>query len=310
MSPPGAWPELPSWNATRETLHRWTQVVGKVRLALTPWTNHSWHVPLYVTPVGLTTGPVPHGARLFQIDLDFREHRLSVVAERETRHAALRAQSVAAFAAEVLATLDALGLGVEIHGAPNELPDATPFLDDHDHASYDRAAVEAFASALRHAHRVLTRFRAPFTGKASPVHFFWGSFDLAVSRFSGAAAPQHPGGIPNLPDWITREAYSHEVSSAGFWPGDADTPPLFYSYAVPQPGGFAEAPVEPAAARFDTALGEFVLPYAAVRSAPDPDAALLSFLETTYAAAAVGDAWHGLEAPAPAPARPRRLRPR
>ena len=305
------WPELLPWEPTRATLHRWTQVVGKVRLALTPWTNHSWHVPLYVTPRGLTTGPVPHGARLFQIDLDLSDHSVAISTDTEVQRLALRPQSVAAFTRELLGALDGLGVGVEIHGAPNEVEDAVPFLEDRDHASYDRAAVERFAASLRQAHRVLTAFRAPFVGKVSPVHFFWGSFDLAVTRFSGRAAPPLESSLPNLPGWINREAYTHEVSSVGLWLGDADHAPFFYSYAYPQPDGFAGAEVQPDAAHYDPDFGEFVLPYAAIAAASDPDGTLLAFCTSTYAAARRGvPAWDGLEAEAPEPARPRQLRPR
>lgn len=307
--PDAAWPALPPWDDTRDTLHRWTQIVGKVRLALTPWTNHSWHVPLYVTPRGLTTGPVPHGARLFQIDLDLVDHRLGVVTDEAGTGFALGPMSVATFHGRLMQALAEHGLGVEIHGSPNELEDATPFADDHVHAAYDAEAVAAFGAALRQAHRVLTAFRARFTGKSSPVHFFWGSFDLATTRFSGRPAPEHPGGIPNLPDWVAREAYAEEVSSAGFWPGQGDTPPMFYSYAYPEPEGFAGAAVRPEAARYDPNLGEFVLPYEAVRLGGD--GALVAFLEATYAAAAEREAaWDGLETGPPARARPRLLRPR
>jgi hypothetical protein len=298
-----SWPELPDWADTRDTLHLWTQIVGKIRLAQMPWTNHSWHATLAVTPRGLMTGAMPHGDRLFQIEFDLVEHRLVIEAERQRRELALRPQSVAAFYAEVMGTLDAMGLGVEIHGAPNEVPDAIPFAEDTVHASYDAAAAERFGAVLRHAHRVLVAFRARFVGKTSPVHFFWGSFDLAVTRFSGRPAPEHPGGIPNLPDWVTREAYAEEVSSVGFWPGDDTNGPLFYSYAYPAPEGFAEAEVRPLAARYEPSLYEFVLPYEAVREGGD--AALFAFAESTYEAAARLADWPELEAPAPPEARPR-----
>ena len=292
---PGAWPALPAldaWEDTRATLHLWTQIVGKVRLALTPWTNHSWHVPLYVTARGLTTSPVAHQTRVFQIDFDFVDHRLVVqTADGETRAFALAGHSVGSFYAELMGVLDELGLPVRIHGSPNEVPDAVPFAGDEAHASYDADAVYRFWRALVQADRVLRRFRAGFGGKCSPVHFFWGSFDLAVTRFSGRAAPPHPGGVPNLPDAVAREAYSHEVSSAGFWPGTGVGEAAFYSYAYPAPTGFDRAPVRPAGARFDATLGEFVLPYEAVRTAPDPDSALLDFLESTYDAAADLGGW-------------------
>ncbi|GAB5535574.1 MAG: DUF5996 family protein [Rubricoccaceae bacterium] len=298
-----AWPDLPDWSDTRTTLHLWTQIVGKIRLAQTPWTNHSWHVPLYVTPRGLTTSPMPHGARLFEIAFDFVEHQLVIDTDTERRTLPLRAQSVAAFHDELMERLRQLALAVEIHGSPNEVEDPIPFAEDTVHASYDAEAVERFGAALRQSHRVFTAFRAQFTGKTSPVHFFWGSFDLCVTRFSGREAPDHPGGIPNLPDWITREAYSEEVSSVGFWPGDAATGPLFYSYAYPGPEGFAAAPVQPEAASFYEPLGEFVLPYEVV--AEQGDKPLIAFAESTYEAAArLGD-WDELVTPAPPEARPR-----
>ena len=297
------WPALPDWTDARDTLHLWTQIVGKIRLAQTPWTNHSWHVPLYVTPRGLTTSAMPHGSRLFEIAFDFVEHQLVIDTDREQRVLPLRAQSVAAFHDELMDTLRQLELAVEIHGAPNEVADPIPFAEDTVHASYDAEAVERFGAALRQAHRVFTAFRAQFVGKVSPVHFFWGSFDLCVTRFSGRGAPEHPGGMPNLPDWITREAYSEEVSSVGFWPGDATVGPLFYSYAYPGPEGFAAASVRPEAARYDPDLYEFVLPYEAVRD--HGDAALIAFAESTYAAAAELADWSDLVAPAPAQARRR-----
>ncbi len=241
------WPSLPleGWEDTYATLHRWTQIVGKVRLAQTPWINHSWHVVLYPTGRGLTTGPIPHGERTFSIDFDFVGHRLLILAsDGAERSLPLRAQSVAAFYAEVLGGLEGLGLGVSIHGSPNELEDGTPFAEDHAHASYDPEAANRFWRVLAQSDRVFQRFRAGFVGKCSPVHFFWGSFDLAVTRFSGRTAPPHPGGIPNLPDWVVREAYSHKVSSCGFWPGGGPHPfPLFYSYAYPEPEGYKSATV-------------------------------------------------------------------
>ncbi|MEM1055249.1 MAG: DUF5996 family protein [Bacteroidota bacterium] len=296
------WPALPDWADTRDTLHLWTQIVGKIRLAHAPWTNHSWHSPLYVTPRGLTTSAIPHGTRLFSIDFDFVDHQLVIDAGHERRTFPLRAQSVAAFYEAVMSAMADLGLAVEIHGTPNEIPDPIPFAEDTVHASYDAEAAERFAASLQQAHRVLTAFRARFTGKSSPVHFFWGSFDLAVTRFSGRPAPEHPGGIPNLPDWITREAYSEEVSSIGLWYGDGTHGPLFYSYAYPPPEGFAEAPVRPEAARYEPALSEFVLPYESVRE--PGDAALVAFAESTYEAAARLADWDELETPPPAEARP------
>lgn len=288
------WPPLPyaDWQDTYRTLHLWTQIVGKVRLAQTPWLNHSWQAPLYLTARGLTTGPVSHGPRSFDVEFDFVEHRLQVRTETAVAALPLRPCSVAQFYAQVMETLQALGVPVRIHGAPNEMVEAVPFQEDRELRPYDGAAAHRFWRALLQADRVLKLFRTGFLGKASPVHFFWGSFDLAVTRFSGRAAPPHPGGVPHLPDQVAREAYSHEVSSAGFWPGGPGTPEaVFYSYAYPEPAGFRDAVVSPAPARFDATLGEFVLPYEAVRTAPDPDEALLAFLASTYAAAADAVGW-------------------
>ncbi|HLA64921.1 MAG TPA: DUF5996 family protein [Rhodothermales bacterium] len=307
--PADAWPPLPplaDWLDTVETLHRWTQIVGKVRLARTPLENHWWNVPLYVTARGLTTSAVPDGGRHFHIDFDFVDHRLVVgTSDGATESFALGALSVAAFYHALTEALEALGVQLRIWPVPVEIPGSVAsFPDDHAHAAYDADAVGRFWRALLQAHRVLTKFRARFLGKVSPVHFFWGGFDLAVTRFSGRAAPQHPGGIPNVGDWVMHEAYSHEVSSAGFWPGVGLGEAAFYAYAYPEPEGFRDAPVEPAAAYFHADLGEFVLPYEAVRTAPDPDAALLAFLQTTYDAGADLAAWDrpALERSAPAPA--------
>ena len=289
------WPELPleAWQDTAATLHLWTQIVGKIRLARTPWINHSWHVPLYVTSRGLTTSPMPYGAGTFDIDFDFIDHRV-VIRTSGGREGAvtLRPQSVSAFHRALFEELDRLGLAVTIHGSPNEVDPAIPFAEDETHAAYDAEFAHRFWLALLQADRVLRDFRASFIGKCSPVHFFWGSFDLAVTRFSGRPAPPHPGGIPNLPDRVVREAYSHEVSSAGFWPGGGPHPfPLFYSYAYPEPAGFAGAPVRPDGAFYSRDLREFVLPYDAVRTAASPDRALLAFLQSTYEAAAGLGGW-------------------
>lgn len=303
-----SWPALPfaAWSETRATLHLWTQVVGKVRLVQSPWTNHSWHVPLYVTPRGLTTSAIPHGERIFSIDFDFIDHRLVIqTSDGGVGALALRPQSVAGFYAEVMAALGDLGVPVRVHTTPNEIPDAIPFDRDHVHAAYDAAAATRFWRALIQVERLFSRFRARFVGKCSPVHFFWGSFDLAVTRFSGRGAPPHPGGVPNMPDWVARDAYSHEVSSAGFWPGaEAFPEAVFYSYAYPEPAGFREHPMTPAAARFDDGLGEFILPWEAVRASADPDATLLAFLQRTYEAAADRAGWDraALEAALPPPA--------
>lgn len=295
MRAPDAWPSLPleAWEDTFATLHRWMQIVGKIRLKQTPWINHGWHVVLYVTTRGLTTSPIPYDERTFEITFDFLDHRLRVQAsDGGERAIPLRARSVAEFYHELLGTLDEMGLGVTIHGSPNELEDATPFAEDHSHHAYDPEYAARCWRILVQADRVMTRFRARFAGKCSPVHFFWGSFDLAVTRFSGRPAPVHPGGIPHLPDWITREAYSHEVSSCGFWPGGGPHPfPLFYSYAYPEPEGFSSARVEPEGAFYSSELREWVLPYDAVRAAPSPEVTLLAFLETTYAAAAELGRW-------------------
>jgi uncharacterized protein DUF5996 len=290
-----SWPALPYdvWSDTYATLHLWTQVVGKIRLMLSPWTNHSWHVTLYVTSRGLTTSPIPHGRRTFSIDFDFIDHGLVLAtSDGDVRTLPLRPRTVADFYAEVMAALAELGVPVHIHTMPNEIPDAIPFEHDHQHAAYDAPAVTRFWRALIQVDRVFKTFRARFVGKCSPVHFFWGSFDLAVTRFSGRPAPPHPGGVPHMPDWVAREAYSREVSSAGFWPGGAAVPEaVFYSYAYPEPPGFRDGAVAPAAARFDAALGEFVLPYEAVRTSADPDATLLAFLQATYEAAAERGHW-------------------
>jgi hypothetical protein len=285
-----AWPELSfaALQPTAETLQLWTQIVGKVRLACTPWLNHSWHVPLYVSARGLTTGLIPHGAVGFDMTFDFIAGALAIrVSDGGEAHVTLKAGSVAEFHAAVLEALAGLGVQVAIDGAPNEIADATPFAKDTRARPYDPDAAREFWRALVQIDRVFSLFRTRFLGKCSPVHFFWGSFDLAVTRFSGRRAPLHPGGVPNLPDPVVREAYSHEVSSAGFWPGGGGVAePCFYAYAYPAPEGFSAAPVSPSSARFDTALGEFLLPYEAVRSAADPDAALTAFLQSTYAAAA------------------------
>ncbi len=289
------WPALPyeDWKDTLVTLHLWTQVVGKIRLAQSHWTNHSWHVPLYVTARGLTTSPIPYGTRTFELTFDFLDHRLRIeTGEGAAAGIALMPRSVADFHREVFARLTDLGIEVTIRTMPCEISNAIPFNQDGEHASYDAEQVTRFWRALLQADRVFKTFRARYIGKASPVHFFWGSFDLAVTRFSGRRAPPHPGGVPSLPDWVVREAYSHEVSSCGFWPGGEACPePVFYAYAYPPAEGFKEATVRPQAAQYHVALGEFVLPYEEVRLAPDPDAALLDFLQSTYEAAAELGSW-------------------
>jgi hypothetical protein len=288
------WPDLPfEWSATAGALHLWTQVVGKIRLVQTPWTNHSWHVPLYVTARGLGTSPIPYGGSAFEIDFDLLDHQLVIQSiDGEKRVMPLGAGSVSDFYGAVLDGLRGLHIDVRIHTTPNEVPDAIPFERDTQHRPYDRKYATRFWRALVQIDRVFKEFRSRFIGKCSPVHFFWGSFDLAVTRFSGREAPPHPGGVPNLPDWVAREAYSHEVSSAGFWPGGGGRDsPAFYSYAYPAPDGFSKAGVRPSGAFWSDPLGEFLLPYDDVRVASSPDEALLEFLQSTYDAAAEGAGW-------------------
>jgi hypothetical protein len=304
------WPDLEyrSWRDTAQTLQLWTQIVGKFRLKLTPWLNHGWQVPLYLTARGLGTSPIPVGNELVEIEFDFLAHRLLARSSRGDEGGfALAPQTVAEFYRQTVDLLGSLGVAVKINEMPNEVPSPIRFSRDRRHKSYDAAAAHRFWRALIQADRVFKLFRSGFLGKASPVHFFWGSFDLAVTRFSGRRAPLHPGGVPGLPDAVTREAYSHEVSSAGFWPGnDAYPRPAFYSYAYPEPPGFRERPMAPGG-RFEPSLGEFILPYDEVRRAADPDALLLDFLSTTYAAAADAGGWDRavLECPFGEPARVR-----
>ena len=285
-----AWPSLPleAWSETCATLHMWMQIVGKVRLAQCPWVNHSWHVTLYVTARGLTTSPIPYGTRTFQIDFDFIDHRLTVQSsDGGLGGFPLQPQSVAVFYRRLMEEMGKLDLHVDIHKKPNEVPDPIPFDQDESHAAYDREYANRFWQVLVQADRVFKEFRARFIGKCSPVHFFWGAPDLAVTRFSGRRAPEHPGGVPNLPDRVTREAYSHEVSSCGFWPGGGPIPyPAFYSYAYPEPAWFSKALIKPDAAFYSPDLREFILAYDIVRQSESPDDTLLDFLQTTYEAAA------------------------
>lgn len=285
-----SWPDIPfePWKPSCTTLHLWTQIVGKYRLARTPWINHSWHATFYVTSRGLTTSLIPAGALSVQFDFDFIDHELiGSVTDGSRASMLLEPMTVAEFHRRFLALTDELGVQTKIDGTPNEIPDPIPFNEDTSHASYQKEAVNRFWRALVQIDRVLKEFRSGFLGKVSPVHLFWGSFDLAVTRFSGRTAPLHPGGIPALPDAVTREAYSHEVSSAGFWPGGGPVEyPAFYSYAYPAPEGFSTQPVAPKEAFFDEKAGEFILPYSVVREAFDPERTLLSFLESTYDAAA------------------------
>ena len=291
---PNDWPELryEAWSDTCSTLHLWTQIVGKIRLATTPWLNHSWHVPLYVTADGLTTSPMPHGAVTFEIRFNFVEHLLELSVSNGRRSSIkLEPRSVAEFKNTVLGALAALEVPVAIRDLPCEIAGATPFSRDHAHAAYDAESAQRFWRVLLQVDRVFKQFRSGFIGKCSPVHFFWGSFDLAVTRFSGRRAPLHPGIAPGVAPSVMQEAYSHEVSSAGFWPGGNGTDASFYSYAYPEPAGFRDARVFPDAAAFSEPLGEYVLPYAAVRTAGDPAAALLAFLQSTYDAAANNGHW-------------------
>jgi hypothetical protein len=289
------WPELPytAWRDTCATLQLWTQIVGKIRLSLTPWLNHSWQVTLYVTARGLTTTPINDGERALEIAFDFVDHVLRIdTSDGRQLKVPLRAQPVAEFFTAIKAALAEAGVHVDIDETPNELVDPIRFSEDRVHAAYDADYAQRFWRVLLQCDRVFKLFRTGFIGKASAVHFFWGSFDFAVTRFSGRRAPLHPGGIPHLPDAVTREAYSHEVSSAGFWPGGgAIDYAAFYSYAYPTPDGFGKSRVRPAAAFFSQELGEFLLPYDAVRTAADPDALLLEFLQSTYEAAANLAGW-------------------
>ena len=294
-----AWPSLPftEWRETCVTLHLWTQVVGKIRLAQAPLINHWWQVPLYVTARGLTTSAMPHGTRSFEIDFDFIDHRLIVAAsDGATASLALEPRSVADFHRELMARLAALGLAVEIWTMPVEIEGAIRFEQDTGHAAYDADAANRFWRILAQCDRVFTQFRARFLGKVSPVHFFWGSFDMAVTRFSGRRAPPSMATAPHLANWVMREAYSHEVSSVGFWPGDPSLPmPAFYAYAYPEPEGFNRARVRPAGAYWHADMGEFILPYDRVRENPSPDERLFEFCESTYAAAADLGRWNRAE---------------
>jgi hypothetical protein len=285
-----AWPALPlaPWQATYATLHMWLQIVGKTRLALAPMRNHWWQVALYVTPRGLTTSAMPFRERALSVELDFIAHQLALRdSDGNERVLPLAEQSVADFYAGYMAALRSLGAAVKLMPRPVEVVTAIPFAADREHCTYDADAAHRWWQILVQAERVLERFASGFVGKASPVHFFWGSFDLAYTRFSGRRAPRHPGGAPNCPDYVMVEAYSHECASFGFWPGGgAVTEAAFYAYTYPEPAGFAQRPILPSAARYDDDLREFILPYEAVRAAERPDDTLLEFLQGTYAAAA------------------------
>ena len=307
------WPELPycAWRETCATLHLWTQIVGKIRLARTPWLNHSWHVALYVTSRGLTTSPIPHGSRTFEIEFDFIQHVLAIdVSDGASRSIPLEPRTVADFHAAVTSALEELGIPVRINDYPSEVAGAKRFSEDQVHFAYDHEYAQRFWKVLVHVDRVFKQFRTGFIGKASPVHFFWGSFDIAVTRFSGRRAPAFTGKAPGLHPAVMQEAYSHEVSSAGFWPGGNGVDyAAFYSYAYPTPTQFKSFPVQPQGATFNEALGEYLLPYDQVRTAADPDAALLAFLQSTYEAAARSASWDrpALECPLGIPGVPRPL---
>ncbi len=301
MSDDAVWPPLPysAWRPTRDTLHLWTQIVGKIRLSLTPWLNHSWHVPLYLCARGLTTSVIPYKGEGFEIRFDFIDHVLDIeTSNGQRRRMRLMPQPVCDFHGAVMKALGDLGIEVRITELPCEIPGAIPFGADRQHASYDAGAAHLFWRALLQSDRVFKKFRTGFIGKASPVHFFWGSFDLAVTRFSGRPAPRFAGKVPGLSTAVMVDAYSHEVSSAGFWPGGGGIDyASFYSYAYPAPNGFKDAAVSPKGAFFNEALGEFLLPYDEVRNARDPEGTLLLFLQSTYEAAAETARWDraGLE---------------
>jgi hypothetical protein len=298
------WPDLPlaAWADSCATLHLWTQVAGKIRLAHAPMVNHWWQVPLYVTSRGLTTSPIPYGAKSFQIDFDFIDHKFEIrTSHGEIEAFALGPRSVADFYGEVMGRLRGLGLETKIWTMPVEIDGAIPFDQDREHASYDPQYVNRFWRILVQVDRLFTRFRAQFIGKVSPVHFFWGSFDLAVTRFSGRPAPPLTSDSPNLGRWVMQEAYSHEVSSCGFWPGNGGFGrPAFFSYAYPEPAGFADAPMTPLA-YYDGDLGQFILPYDSVRQASSPDDTVMDYLRHTYEAAAKLGLWDraALERPSP-----------
>jgi hypothetical protein len=287
------WPSLrvDDWTATRDTLHMWLQIVGKIRLGRAPLVNHWWQTTLYVSPRGLTTSTIPDGAGSFDIEFDFIDHQLVMRSSTGGRRTvALEPKPVAEFYAQTLDALGQLGIHASIQATPNEVDPAIPFAKDYEHSSYDADAVQRFWRQLIQADRVLGKFRSRFVGKVSPVHFFWGAMDLACTRFSGRGAPPHPGGAPNCGDWVMVEGYSHELSSCGFWPGGGEEG-AFYAYAYPEPDGFADHPVEPQEAFYSSEFRQFLLPYEAVRVAPEPDRVLLDFLQTTYDAAAVHARW-------------------
>lgn len=291
-----SWPELPAladWQETLEVVHLWLQIVGKIRLKNMPWINHCWHVPLYVSARGLSTSLIPHASGSFEIEFNFIYHRLDIrKIDGKKASFTLDSMSVADFYDKTLDNLKQLNLETEIYPMPVELPDPiVPFPENTQQAPYDAEAVHQFWKTLTHVQRVFTQFRSNFMGKVSPVHFFWGAFDLAVTRFSGRTAPKHPGGVPNCPDWVMEKSYSHELSSAGFWPGTGFGEAAFYSYAYPEPEGYRDSVIKPQDALYNEELGDYLLPYQAVKNASNPDETLLDFLQTTYEAAAVNGKW-------------------
>ncbi len=289
------WPEIPfnDWKETFYTIQLWVQIVGKIRLIKMPWINHSWHVTLYVSPVGLTTGSIPHENGIFQIDFDFQNHWLTITTSTgQNEKIDLYPRSVASFYNELFAKLESMDIQAYIYAVPNEIEPAIPFKEDETHKSYDKEKMNLYFQALVSTHSVFTRFRAGFIGKCSPVHIFGGAFDLAVTRFSGREAPQHPGGVPNIPLKVMQESYSHEVSSCGLWPGSEQFQmPAFYSYCYPTPASFGEQKVAPEEAFYSKEMGEFFLPYDAVRLSDNPEATLLQFMQSTYEAAANTANW-------------------
>jgi Family of unknown function (DUF5996) len=290
--PTGVWPRLRvlDWTDTRDTVHMWTQIIGKIRMAHTPMVNHWWHATLYVSPRGLTTSTIPYRDWAFDIELDFLDHELHVrVSDGRRRAVSMAPKPVAQFYAETMAALDQLGIKTRIHATPNEVDPAIPFAEDYQHAAYDQRAIQLFWRQLLCANQVIGQFRSEFLGKVSPVHLFWGGLDLACTRFSGRAAPPHPGGAPNCPAWVMREGYSHELASCGFWPGGGEEG-AFYAYAYPEPAGYADHPVRPDAAHYDPS-GEFLLPYELVAAAPNPANVLTEFLDSAYVAAADLGGW-------------------
>ncbi len=289
------WPDIPfnDWKETVYTVQLWLQIVGKIRLKKMPWMNHSWHTTLYVSPLGLTTGTIPYENGIFQIDFDFQNHHLLITSnEGRNEKMNLYPRTVADFYNELFSKLESMDIHAFIYAVPNEIEPAIPFKEDETHKSYDKDKMNLYWQALVSCHNVFTRFRAGFIGKCSPVHFFWGAFDLAVTRFSGREAPKHPGGAPNIPLKVMQESYSHEVGSCGFWPGSEQFPmPAFYAYCYPTPAAFGEQDVQPKEAFYSKEMGEFFLPYDAVRLSKHPEDTLLQFLQTTYEAAANTAQW-------------------